>query len=132
VADIGFIAITSTNGKFGGVRASDASCFATAGTTGIYAPGVQFTGPVFIGDINASATATPMFIIGSSPDTRITGGDLLQANSQPVKVSGLTQLKFTAGSTSHGSADLPAQTNKAVLMQNGVDVTTQIVVNPSP
>jgi hypothetical protein len=129
VADIGFIAITSANGKFGGVRASDASCFATQGYTGIYAPGVQFTGPVFIGDINASATATPVFIIGSSLDTRITGGDLLQANGQPVKVSGLTQLKFTAGTTSNNVA-LPAQTNKAVLQQNGVDITAQIVVNP--
>ena len=130
VADIAFIAITSTNGKFGGLRASNASCFATQGYTGIYAPGVTFTGPVYIGDINASAAATPVFIIGSSPDTRITGGDLLQANGQPVQVSGLTQLKFTAGSTSHGAADLPAQTNKAVLLQNGADVTAQIVVNP--
>ena len=132
VADIGFIAITSTNGKFGGLRASNASCFATQGCTGIYAPGVQFTGPVYIGEINASATATPVFIIGASPDTRITGGDLAQANHQPVKVAGLTQLKFTAGSTSHGAGDLPAQTNKAVLMQNGVDVTARIVVNPVP
>ncbi len=129
VADIGFIAITSTNGKFGGVRAADASCFATQGYTGIYAPSVQFTGPVFIGDINASAAATPVFIIGSSPDTRITGGDFSQANGQPVKVSGLTLLKFTAGTTSNNVA-LPAQTNKAVLQQNGVDITAQIVVNP--
>ncbi len=129
VADIAFIAISSANGKFGGVRASNAGCIATTGLTGIYAPGVVFTGPVFIGDINASSAATPVFIIGSSPDTRITGGDLLQANSQPVKVSGLTQLKFTAGTKSSG-ATLPAQTNKARLEQDGTDVTNQIVVNP--
>ncbi len=124
-----FTAIRSTNGKFAGLRASDARCFATQGCTGIYAPDVTFTGPVFIGDINASAAATPVFIIGSSPDTRITGGSLLQTNGQPVKVSGLTQLKFTAGTTSN-NAPLPAQTNKAVLQQNGVNVTAQIVVNP--
>ena len=129
VADIAFIAITSPSGKFGGVRASNASCLATAGYTGIYAPGVAFAGPVFIGDISASAAATPVFIIGSALDTRITGGDLLQANGQPVKVSGLTQLKFTAGTTSN-NAPLPAQTNKAVLQQNDVDITPQIVVNP--
>jgi hypothetical protein len=128
VAGIAFIAITSTNGKFGGLRASDANCIAMKGITGIYAPGVQFTGPVFISDINASGSAAPVFIIGSSPDTRITGGDLQQANGQPVKVSGLTQLKFTDGTKSSG-AILPAQTNKAVLQQNGVDVTAQIVVN---
>ncbi len=132
VADIGFIAITSANGKFGGVRAANASCLATTGLTGIYAPGVQFTGPVFLGDINAFAAATPVFIIGSSPDTRITGGDLVQSNGQPVKVAGLAQLKFTAGSTSRGAGDLPAQTNKAVLLQDGVDVTAQVVVNPGP
>ena len=131
VADIAFIAISSANGKFGGLRASDASCFATKGLTGIYAPGVQFTGPVFICDISAAGTATPVFIIGSSSDTRITGGDLQQANGQPVKVSGLKQLKFTPGGTSNNVL-LPAQANKAVLQQNGVDVTAQIVVNPVP
>ena len=131
VADIAFIAISSTNGKFGGLRASDASCLAAKGLTGIYAPGVAFTGPVYISDINASDAASPVFIIGSSPDTRITGGDLLQANGQAVKVSGLTRLTFTAGGTSN-NVPLPAQTNKAVLQQNGTDVTAQVVVNPSP
>ena len=131
IADIAFLAILSTNGKFGGVRSANASYFATKGYTGVYAPGVQFGGPVFVGDINASEAATPVLMIGSSPDTRITGGDLLQANGQPVKVSGLTQLKFVAGTTSQGTV-LPAQTNKAVLQQNGTDVTAQVVVNPSP
>ena len=130
VADIAFIAISSANGRFGGLRASNASCLATKGLTGIYAPGVQFTGPVFISDIHASAAASPVFIIGSSSDTRITGGNLLQANGQPVKVSGLTQLKFTAGGTS-GGGSLPAQANQAILQQNGADVTSQVVVNPA-
>ncbi len=131
LADIAFIAISSTNGKFGGLRTSNGSYFATKGMTGVYAPGVAFQGPVFIGDISASDTATPVIIIGSSPDTRITGGDLLQANGQPVKVSGLTQLKFTGGGDSHGNT-LSAKTSRAVLQQNGVDVTAQVVVNPSP
>jgi len=131
VADVAFIAIASANGRFGSLRAADAACFATKGITGIYAPGVQFTGPVFVGDINASATASAMFVIGSSPDTRITGGDLLQANGRPVKVAGVTQLKFTAGANAHGVA-LPAQVNRAVLLQDGADVTAQVVVNPRP
>lgn len=131
VADIAFIAITTTNGKFGSLRAADASCFATRGLTGIYAPGVQFIGPVFIGDIRASGSAAPVFIIGSSPDTRITGGNLQQTNGLPVKVGGLTQLKFTAGTKSSG-AILPAQINQAVLQQEGVDVTALVVVNPGP
>jgi hypothetical protein len=129
MADVAFIAISSANGKFGGVRASNASFYAAKGTTGLYAPGVEFTGPVFIGDINASDAATPMIMIGSSPDTRITGGDLFQTNGKAVVVSGLTQLKFTLGSNSHGNL-LAAQTVQAVLLENGVDVTSQIVVNP--
>ena len=131
LADLAFIAITSTNGKFGGLRTANGSYYATKGMTGVYAPGVQFVGPVFIGDINASDAATPVIMISSSPDTRITGGDLLQANGKAVQVSGLTQLKFTAGSDSHNNL-LSAKTNKGVLMQNGVDVTAQIVVNSSP
>ncbi len=129
VADIAFIAITSTDGKFGGLRAANASMFAAKGYTGVYAPGVQFTGPTFVGDINAGGEATPVLILGSSTDVRITGGDLLQNNNRAVQVSGITQLKFTAGSNSHGTT-FPAQANQARLEQNGVDVTSQIVVNP--
>lgn len=130
-ADLAFIAITSTNGKFGGIRTANASYFATKGVTGIYAPGIAFTGPVFVGDINATDNAVPVFVIGSSSDTRITGGDLLQTNSQAVRVSGLTQLKFTAGIDANGNA-LSAKTNKGVLKDKdtNTDVTAQVVVNP--
>jgi hypothetical protein len=131
VADLAFVAISSTNGKFGGLRTSNASYFATKGLTGVYAPNIEFTGAVFVGDINASDAAIPALVIGSSSDTRITGGDLLQTNNRAVQVAGLTQLKFTAGATSHGGT-LLAQNNRARLEQNGVDVTTQIVVNPTP
>jgi hypothetical protein len=130
-ADIAFVAISSANGKFGGLRTANASYFATKGYTGVYAPGVEFTGPVFVGDINASDAATPVLMIGSSPDTRITGGDLLQSNGRPVQVSGLTQLKFAAGASSH-NVPQAAKQNAARLEQNGLDVTGQVVVNPSP
>ena len=130
-ADLAFIAITSTDGKFGGLRAANASLWATKGLTGIYAPGVQFTGPVFISDINALADATPVFNLGSGTDVRVTGGDLLQTNGRAVQVSGITQAKFTAGSNSHGTL-FSAQNNQGRLEQNGLDVTAQIVVNPTP
>jgi hypothetical protein len=126
VADIGSVSISSTNGKFGGVRTANASYFAISGNTGIYAPGVQFTGPVYVGDINASGSATPVLLLGSAGVTQINGGDLLQSNAQPVSVSGITHLQFVNGITSQNAA-LPAQTNKAVLRQNGVDVTSTIV-----
>jgi cyclophilin family peptidyl-prolyl cis-trans isomerase len=126
-ANIAFIAISSVNGKFGGVRTSNAKYTASKGYTGVYAPGVAFTGPVFVGNIVASGSATPLLIIGSSPDTRITGGDLLQANGQPVQVGGLTQLKFTAGGDSNGNT-WPESYDQSVLLQNNVNVTGQVVV----
>jgi hypothetical protein len=130
LADIAFIAIASSNGKFGGVRTANSSYFATQGATGLYAPGVEFTGPVFIGDINGiGVAATAYILLGSASTVSIHGGDLLQENGRAVQVSGITQLKFVDGSTSHGLI-LGAQSNKAVLEQNGANVTSQIVVGP--
>jgi hypothetical protein len=130
-ADIAFVAISSANGKFGGLRTANGNYFATKGYTGVYALGVEFTGPVFVGDISAADNATPVLMIGSGADTRITGGDLLQSNSRAVQVSGLTQLKFAAGTNSH-NVPQAAKQNAARLEQNGLDVTAQVVVNPAP
>jgi len=126
-ANIAFVAIASTNGKFGGLRTSNATYWADQGITGVYAPGVEFTGPVFVGDINAKTNATPYLQIGQADvEVRITGGDLLQDNSRPIQVTGFTQLKFAAGSDSNGNI-LSPKTNRGVLMQNGTDVTAQLV-----
>jgi hypothetical protein len=130
IADIAAISIASTNGRFGGLRCANAFFFSDTGTTGVDAPGVQFAGPVYIGDISAFDTASASLVIGSCADrTLIAGGDLQQANNTAVKVAGLTRLEFVAGATSGGDV-LPAQTNKGTLMQDGVDVTSTIVVNP--
>jgi hypothetical protein len=131
LADLAYVAISSANGKFGGLRTANASYFATKGQTGIYAPGVTFTGPVFVGDIAASDTATPLLILGAGTDVRITGGDLLQANSRPVAVGGFTQLRYTSGTTSHGTT-LPVLLNQGRLEQNGADVTTATAVQSGP
>ncbi|HYD84181.1 MAG TPA: immunoglobulin domain-containing protein [Opitutus sp.] len=129
IADIAFIAIASANGQFGGIRTSNAHYFAAKGFTGVYAPGVTFNGPLFIGDVTASDDASPVIVVGAVTDSRITGGDLAQVNGKPVEVSGLTQLRFTGGGDSHGNG-LTAQQNQAVLMSNGQNVTAQVVVNP--
>ncbi len=130
VADIAFVAIKSDTGKFGGLRTSNSRYSASRGLTGIYAPGIHFAGPVLAGDIDATATATPVFVVGSAAGgSRIAGGDLRQSNNRAVKVSGITRLEFAAGVTSHYQS-LPAQANQARLEQDGIDVTAQIVVNP--
>lgn len=129
VADLAYIVILSRNGKFGGVRTANASYSASAGITGICAPGVEFLGPVYVGDINAFGSATPLLQLGSAQDVRVTGGDFWQSNNKPVQVNGLAQLKFVDGTTSHG-VTLPAQHNSSPLEENGVDVTARVVVNP--
>lgn len=129
VADLAFVAIASRNGKFGGLRTGNVSYLATKGVTGLYAPNVEFTGPVYLGDIVAAGSATPMIMVGRAADARITGGNLAQANGQAVRISGLAALKFTAGQDSHGRP-LPAQANRGVLDENGVDVTARVAVSP--
>jgi len=89
MADIGYVAITSANGKFGGLRTANANYFATSGLTGVYAPGVQFVGPVYVGDINGYDAAVAMLAVGTASEVKITGGNLLQPNGQSVTVSGI-------------------------------------------
>jgi len=128
IANIAYIAISSPNGRFGGVRTANANYFATRGLTGVYAPGVAFDGPVYIGNITAFETAVPVIRLGSANDARITGGSLLQDNNEPVRVSGIKELKFVAGSTS-GGVIVSAQANQAQFEEDGMSVTSQIVVN---
>jgi hypothetical protein len=71
-----------------------------------------------------------MLLLGSAFDVRITGGDLWQANSRAVQVSGITSLRFVDGTTSHGRV-LSAQAGRSRLEQQGVDVTAQISVSPT-
>jgi hypothetical protein len=129
VADIAFIAISSPTGKFGSLRTANATYFASGGFTGLYAPGVEFAGPVFIGNVSASDNAQSVLVIGSTAEVRITGGDLAQPNGRAVQVKGVSRLRFADGSTSGGDL-LPAQSNKARFEDDGADVTAQIVVNP--
>jgi uncharacterized protein (DUF1800 family) len=126
LADLASVAIVSPSGNFGSLRAANANFFASAGRTGIYAPGITFSGPLFVGDIDAFGAALPVLVTGSATDVRVTGGNLLQTNTQSVTVAGITQLNFVAGTKSNGTK-LDAQLNRAQLVENGVSVTTQIV-----
>ncbi|HVU24985.1 MAG TPA: PQQ-binding-like beta-propeller repeat protein [Opitutus sp.] len=130
IADLAFIAIQSSNGHFGGVRAANAHFSASTGYTGLYAPYISFDGPVYIGDISATAGATPVLVLGHAGTTQINGGSLYQPNFHTVLVAGLEHLAFVAGSDSHGHM-LPARFNQSRLENAaGDDVTDQYVVNP--
>ncbi|HVU22983.1 MAG TPA: S41 family peptidase [Opitutus sp.] len=128
-ADIASLAISSTNGRFGGIYAGNARFSAVRGPTGLYAPDVAFSGPVTLADLHAGDEAQPYLVIGSAPATRIAGGDLEQLNGRAVEVAGLSRLQFVAGSDSHGRPRA-AQANRAVLREAGVDVTALIVDDP--
>lgn len=130
VADIAYIAIMSSNGRFGGVRTANASYLASSGMTGLCAPGVQFDGPVYVGDITASGSASALIVLGGAAEVQITGGDLWQANGQPVQVSGFSRMVFVNGTTSN-NVTLLAQNQRSRLEQDGVDVTAELVVKPS-
>jgi hypothetical protein len=125
VADLAYVAITSANGRFGGLRLANTEFFAERGFTGVFAPDVQFTGPVLIGDITAFDSAASGLLLGGANQPRITGGDLEQANGAVVKVSGIKRLEFVDGATSH-AVPLPARQNRARLEQGGLDVTAGI------
>jgi hypothetical protein len=128
-AHVASLSIASRNGRFGGVRMGNAKFAAASGVAGIHAPGVQFTGPVFVGEITARNDAIPMLVLGAALDVRVTGGSLRQANGRAVKVAGVARLKFVDGSTSEGTI-LRAQAIQARLEQDGADVTAQLAQMP--
>jgi len=131
VADIALLSITSADGHFGGIRASNAEFSAARGLTGINAPGIQFAGPVNLHNISASDSATPVLLTGEIETGQIgvTGGDLAQPNGRAVLVGEAQRIAMIAGTTSHNVAQ-PAHANCARCLRNNEDVTAQLVLNP--
>ncbi|HRE83571.1 MAG TPA: hypothetical protein PLN52_21175 [Opitutaceae bacterium] len=79
-----------------------------------------------LGELSSFDNAQAVILLGAVGDLRIAGGSLFQNNGKAVKVSGMTKVTFTAGTTSQGTF-LPAQPNRARLELNGIDVTDQLV-----
>lgn len=129
MADIAAIGIISTNGKFGGIYAGNAGFGAQEGVTGLFAPGIDFSGPIRIHDIRASGQATPMFVTGATADVDVAAGSMEQPNGRAVQVGGVTRLDFVANVDSHGRP-LSAQRNAGRFTRDGEDVTDQIVMQP--
>jgi hypothetical protein len=112
------------------LRTANTRYTSAAGFAGVYAPGVSFVGPVYVGNIAAYDDAIPALIMNASASaTQICGGDFDQPNERAVQVSGLGRVEFVAGTSSHGVL-YPAQPIKARFERDGVDVTDQIVGNP--
>lgn len=142
IADVAFVAIGSAQGKFGSLRCGNAGFFASAGLVGVYAPLVQFEGAFNLHDVTATHDAIPALLTGpigadigtaeiSRTSINVCGGSLAQSNARAVQVGDARWVRFTAGITSHGHF-LPALANQAAYTRYGVDVTSQIVLDPTP
>jgi len=129
-ADVALVNFTSTSGQFGGVRIGNASFFAVSGNTGIFAPGVNFAGPMNLYDIDARENAFPKLVTGTvGTNILITGGNLLQTNGRAIEFGNAAIVRMNPGTRSDGTF-LPAQVNLGRLERNGVDVTASVIVGP--
>jgi hypothetical protein len=132
VADIALINISSPTNRFGGVRLANAEFSASAGNTGLHAPGVRSSGPVNIHNVSASGTATPFLLTGAidaPPRIGITGGDMFQPNNKVIQIGDAPRITMLAGATSHNVGQA-AKTNLGVYERDGVNVTTTVIQNP--
>ncbi len=102
LADLASIDIVSSNGKFGGVLAGNASFFATNSTTGVMAPGVTLQGALIVGDVAGFDSSRARLAFTRATDVRVAGGDISQPNGRKFGVSGITVIRFTAGTKSSG------------------------------
>ncbi len=131
-ADLALLNIMSATGQFAGVRIGNVSFFGVSGNVGIHAPGVNFAGPFNLYDIDARDNAFPKLLTGTiGANILITGGNLLQTNGRAIEIGGATAVKMNAGQRSDGLL-LPAQANQGRLERNGVDVTSEVIIPPTP
>lgn len=130
MADVALISISSPTGTFGGVRAAGAEFGRDSGLTGIYAPGVAFSGPLYVHNIAALSTAVPVLITGAvSGNVLVTGGDMSQPNAKAVLIDGITRITMSAGTDSHNRPYI-AQVNRGVFQRSGQNVTSTTVGGP--
>lgn len=102
----------------GSIFAGNAVFTGSSGVVGISAANVQVQNVVRIGDIDASGSATPTLVFGTTSNfgaVDVQGGDLLQTNAKAINNVGSYNfgLNFVAGADSTvaagGTANLPAQ-----------------------
>jgi len=98
----------------------------------LYAPGVNIAGPLNLYDIDAHDNASPKLVTGTvGTNILITGGNLLQSNGRAIEIGGATAIKMNPGQRSDGFL-MSAQANQGRLERNGVDVTSSVIIPPTP
>jgi len=131
-ADLALVNIISPTGQFAGVRVGNVSFFGSSGNVGLYAPGVNIAGPLNLYDIDAHDNASPKLVTGTvGTNILITGGNLLQSNGRAIEIGGATAIKMNPGQRSDGFL-MSAQANQGRLERNGVDVTSSVIIPPTP
>lgn len=136
VADVALVNVLSPTGQLGAIRCANAQFFATAGLTGINAPGIDVVGPVNVHDVMAADSAIPVLLTDAVGATTvpgggigITGGSMLQDNGRAVRVGHAWRVAMLAG-VSSGNQPQPAQVNQAAYTHDGVPLTAYLVSNP--
>ena len=125
-ASIRALGVHSDVNRVGGLRLGNGRFEATSGVTGLWAPGVT-SSAVFLSDIAASATATPILAVSGSTEVGITGGGLFQPNQKAIQVEGIRGLRMRAGMSSSGQTIGPSAL-LGRMVRDGTDITDGIVL----
>ena len=125
-ASIRALGVHSGVNRIGGVRLGNGRFESTVGVTGLWAPGVT-SSAVFLSDIAAFSTATPVLAVSGSSEVGITGGGLFQPNQKAIQAEGISGLRMRAGMSSVGQTIGPSALLGRVV-RDGVDVTSSIVL----
>lgn len=125
-ASLRAVAVHSGVNKIGGVRLGNARFESTVGVTGLWAPGVS-SQTVFLSDLAAYSSATPVLAMSATTEIGVTGGGLFQPNGKAIHVEGISGLRMRAGTSSSGQIIGPSALLGRI-ERDGVDVTGSIVL----
>ncbi|MBK8477067.1 MAG: exo-alpha-sialidase [Opitutaceae bacterium] len=130
-ANVRAVGVQSVSGGLGGLFLGNVLCTAETGPVGLLAPSVSSVGTVNIHEIMAWEEGQPSLVFAADAQVgvKITGGSLLQLNSSPIGVSGLSGVQMVAGQGSSGQA-APGQPVLGRLVRDGVDLTAALVGGP--
>ena len=104
---------------FGGIRAGNAIFSGSSGVVGIAASNIQVQDVVILGDINATGTAVPTLVFGTSSQfgpVTVAGGGLVSANGAAINNTGSVAygISLDAGTNSAGTADAAETTSSSL------------------
>ncbi len=120
------VGIVSSAPQIGGIRLGNVRFTASAGATGLWAPGVTVATVCYLSDLASTDDGLPFLGLGTGVELGVTGGNLLQSGGRPVIVSGIGKILPLEGTSSAGQRVGPRQI-EARFLRDGVDVTATLL-----